>query len=59
MWRRFNNWSKDQTVSDPTLFDTTMDEAYLETIPEVDSLKSARSSMAIPGLPEMPLYAHL
>jgi hypothetical protein len=38
-----------------------MDEAYLETIPEVDSLKSARSSMAVPmpGLPELPLYVHL
>ena len=41
------------------LFDTTMDEAYLETIPEVDSLKSARSSMAMPGLPEIALWVHL
>ena len=41
------------------LFDTTMDEAYLETIPEVESLKSARNSMAVPGLPEMSLYVHL
>ncbi len=51
MWRRFN-WSKDQTIGNPMLFDTSMDEAYLETIPEVDSLKSARSSiMTVPGLP--------
>lgn len=32
-----------------------MDEAYLETIPEVDSIKSARSSIMAPGLPDLPL----
>jgi hypothetical protein len=59
MWRRYNNWSKDQIISGPTLFDTTMDEAYLETIPEVESLKSARSSMVVPGPPEISLYVRL
>jgi hypothetical protein len=55
MWRRLNGRSRDQTISDPMLFDTTMEETYLETIPEVESVKSARSSMAIPGLPDLPL----
>lgn len=33
-----------------------MDERYLETIPEVESLYSRRSSVAATALPELPLY---
>ena len=32
-----------------------MDEGYLETIPEVDSIKSGHSRATAPGLPELPL----
>lgn len=34
----------------------TMDERYLETIHEVESLYSRRSSVAAAALPELPLY---
>jgi hypothetical protein len=37
----------------------TMDERYLETIHEVESLYSRRSSVAATALPELPLYALL
>ena len=57
MWKKFNNWSKDQQyISEPVLFDTSVEERYLETIPEVDSIKSARNSVAMMGLPDLPLY---
>ncbi len=36
----------------------TMDERYLETIHEVESLYSRRSSVAATALPELPLYVH-
>jgi len=54
MWRRFNK-SRDQTIGSPVLFDTTVDEAYLETIPEVESIASNRNSVVVTGLPELPL----
>jgi len=57
MWRRA--WdrpgSREPAISSPMLFETTLDEGYLETIPEVESLRSRASSVGV--LPELPLYA--
>lgn len=55
MWRKFNR-SKDPAIGSPTLIETTFDQQYLDTIPEVDSLRSGGpSSRTSPGLPELPL----
>jgi hypothetical protein len=54
MWRKFSK-SKDPTIGSPTLIETTFDQEYLDTIPEVDSLRSGPSSSDSPGLPELPL----
>lgn len=54
MWRKFNR-SKDSTIGRPTLIETTFDQEYLGTIPEVDSLRSGPRSNTSPGLPELPL----
>ena len=54
MWRKFNK-SKDPAIGSPTLVETTFDQQYLDTIPEVDSLRSNQSSVASPNLPELPL----
>lgn len=63
MWRRNNNTNNTNTSMEPVLGyhaypEQTMDERYLETIPEVESLYSRRSSVAT-NLPELPLYVHL
>jgi hypothetical protein len=54
MWKKFNR-SKDPTIGSPTLIDTTFDQQYLDTIPEVDSVRSGPSSGTSVGLPELPL----
>lgn len=53
MWRKFNK--KDTAIGSPTLIETTFDQQYLDTIPEVDSLRSGRSSGNPPALPQLPL----
>ncbi|KAF7511708.1 hypothetical protein GJ744_003871 [Endocarpon pusillum] len=54
MWRKFNR-SKDPAIGSPTLIETTFDQQYLDTIPEVDSLRSGGpSSHTSLGLPELP-----
>jgi hypothetical protein len=53
MWNRFYR-GRDQTIGEPVLIDTSLEESYLETIPEVESLKS-RDSVIVPGLPPLPL----
>jgi hypothetical protein len=56
MWRKFNR-SKDQTIGNPILIETTFDQQYLDTIPEVDSSRSSAgpNSVTSTGLPELPL----
>lgn len=54
MWRKFNK-QKDPAIGSPTLIETTFDQQYLDTIPEVDSLRSGPSNGTSPGLPELPL----
>ena len=46
------------TIGNPTLIDTTVDEGYLETIQEVESIISRQNSVRHPSsqLPELPLY---
>ncbi|EHY53539.1 hypothetical protein HRR80_002132 [Exophiala dermatitidis] len=61
MWRRNNNTNNTNTSMEPVLGyhaypEQTMDERYLETIPEVESLYSRRSSVAT-NLPELPFRA--
>ncbi|ERF75251.1 hypothetical protein EPUS_00043 [Endocarpon pusillum Z07020] len=54
MWRKFNR-SKDPAIGSPTLIETTFDQQYLDTIPEVDSLRSGGPSRRTSlGLPELP-----
>ena len=58
MWRRWNNNHRDPQIGEPMLYETTLDEGYLETIPEVESIISRRTSVATGhGLPELPLCA--
>jgi hypothetical protein len=40
----------------PSYPEPTMDERYLETIEEVESLYSRPTSVAVSALPELPLY---
>ena len=54
MWRKFNK-SKDPAIGTPTLIETTFDQDYLDTIPEIDSLRSGHSSAGSPSLPELSL----
>ena len=45
------------TIGNPTLIDTTVDDGYLETIQEVESIISRQNSVRHPSqLPELPLY---
>ena len=59
MWRRWNNNNREPVIGQPMLFETTVDENYLETIPEVESIQSRPVSVVAQGLPELPLYANL
>jgi len=52
MWRGYNN--AEPPIGYPGFEETTMDERYLETIPEVESLYSRPSSVVAP-LPELRL----
>ncbi len=54
MWKKFNK-PKEPTIGSPTLIETTFNQQYLDTIPEVDSLRSGQSSGTSPNLPELPL----
>lgn len=54
MWRKFNK-AKDPSIGAPTLIETTFDQQYLDTIPEIDSLRSGASSAASPSLPAFSL----
>lgn len=58
MWRRNNNGAEPQ--ADYQVYnDSSPDERYLETIHEVESLYSRRSSVAATALPELPLFVEL
>ena len=60
MWRRNNTPDYQMGYQAyPYPDEPTMDERYLETIHEVESLYSRRSSVAATALPELPLYALL
>jgi hypothetical protein len=60
MWRSRNN-EPQMGMGYHAWPEQTMDERYLETIPEVESLYSQysrRSSVATTTLPELPLYVY-
>lgn len=60
MWRRNNTPDYQMGYQAyPYPDEPTMDERYLETIPEVESLYSRRNSVAATALPELPLYVLL
>ncbi|OAP63308.1 hypothetical protein AYL99_02535 [Fonsecaea erecta] len=54
MWRRNNIPDYQMGYQAYPYPEPTMDERYLETIPEVESLYSRRSSVAATALPELP-----
>jgi hypothetical protein len=54
MWRR----NHDQPVAQEVYMEPTMEDGYLETIHEVDSVYS-RSRPVSMALPELPLYVQL
>lgn len=59
MWRSRNNAPQ---MGYNAWAEPTMDDRYLETIPEVESLYSQysrRSSVAATTLPDLPLYARV
>lgn len=56
MWKRLNR-PRDPAIGSPALIDTTFDQRYLESIPEVESVRSGHSSVVSPSLPSLPLYA--
>ena len=59
MWKKLAGRPRDNEVNSPTTIEQYQDEGYLETIPEVDSLRSAHSSVRQqPSLPELPLYVN-
>ena len=54
MWKRFSR-SRDLDIGYSTLIHTDVEECYLDTIPEVDSIRSGVSSVVNPALPDLPL----
>lgn len=59
MWKKLNR-SKEPSIGRPTMIETTVDEGYLESIPEVDKARSPTSPDTIvsPTLPNLPLYVY-
>ncbi|KAL9615893.1 MAG: hypothetical protein Q9160_009179 [Pyrenula sp. 1 TL-2023] len=55
MWKKLNR-SKEPSIGHPTMIETTVDDGYLESIPEVDKARSPTSpgSVVSPTLPNLP-----